>query len=293
MFNDIDFDVAAKKIMDQVTMIRDPELVITIERWMTRLTSDERGPNELNYLKLLQYMMVKRRIGPPFVRQPPAQGPLMPLSKYLNPLPYNGTRDQVESRSWQKIIKYSKAAQTRDFVEEEEEEEEESDSESDDGELNEYPSYISEDDYAMVAATPVATTSSPTVTNIGEIAGAAFDARNVGEDDGGGVDERDGHLAGGGECGEHRATGAAAACGSNKNSVIKLCNPCLDRIGRHLRKQPEPLDAAYADLLGDCSLPAFTEAKAKAISPELLRTLTNMNDNTSLQDLFPGVCAYV
>lgn len=84
MSNDIDFDEAAADINEQVVVVRDPHVVATIEKWLTKLTAENRGINELHYLKLLQYMMVNKRIGRPFVRAPP-EGPLLPLSSYLNP----------------------------------------------------------------------------------------------------------------------------------------------------------------------------------------------------------------
>lgn len=105
--------------------------------------------------------------------------------------------------------------------------------------------------------------------------------------------KRDGHLAGGGggECSSCWGTksggsGRKSTAGA-KNPFAKLCNPCLDGLGRHVRKpQPGPLGEAYRDLLGDCALPVFTDSERKSVSPELLRILESVNDATTLQDFY-------
>jgi len=114
MINEQDFDVAASDICDRVVMIPDPRLVVTIEKWLSKLTSSEnRGANELNYLKLLQYMVANKRIGRPFVREPPL-GPLLPLSRYINPPPCSRLLVRRKSRAetgW-RTVTCTRAAQT-------------------------------------------------------------------------------------------------------------------------------------------------------------------------------------
>lgn len=97
MFNEADFDEAAADIGERVTVVRDPEVVATVEKWLIKLTAEDRGVNELHYLKLLQYMLADKRIGRPFVRAPP-DGPLLPISKYLNPGGLNWNRGSSSRR---------------------------------------------------------------------------------------------------------------------------------------------------------------------------------------------------
>lgn len=280
MSNDFQFDMAAKDIMDQVVVIRDPQLVITIERWMTKLTTEDRGPNELNYMKLLQYMMINRKIGSPFVREPPA-GKLMPLSRYLNPSLCNSPRVRSARNSW-RSTKYSRSSQTSEFADEELESE---------GEYDDIPPNNSDEHSFAVASSSDTNTEE---TNVRSGNAVAADVKNESENNGDGgsnsVDKRDGHLAGGGECCESRNR---AKVGDrtvknclNANPYSKLCNICLDGLGQHLRKQPEPMDVDYRDLLGDCAIPTLTEVESKTVSPELLRVLKNVNDTTTLQDFY-------
>lgn len=286
MSDDIEFDEAAKDIIDHTTMICDPQLVINIDRWMSKLMSDDRGPNELNYIKLLQYMMINRRIGLPFVRPPP-RGRLLPLSKYLNPPMCKGTRSQ-EVGSWRTTTKHSKAAQTSDYVEEEAIESEDFGGEDELNEKHPNSPLNDDDDYEL------ADDDAPLATDENNYAQAETAVAKTGED-AGGADNRDGHLAGGGErkTSHRKATGASKLCSLNKNPFVKLCNPCLDGLGLHLRKKPEPMDADYKELLGDCAVPTLTEAEAKTVSPELCRVLNNVNDATTLQEFYFQVCVYV
>lgn len=114
MYNDIDFYEAAADIAEQVVTISDPQLAITVEKWLTKLTSANSGSNELNYLKLLRIMVTNRRICRPFLNAPPG-GPLMSLSRYINPSPYDDRGTAAgKSRmagSW-RMISCSRAAQT-------------------------------------------------------------------------------------------------------------------------------------------------------------------------------------
>lgn len=110
--------------------------------------------------------------------------------------------------------------------------------------------------------------------------------------------KRNGHLVagggGGGECpscwGANKGPGngrKSGTTGVKPNPFAKLCNPCLDGLGRHLRKaEPRPLDEVYRELLGDCALPVFTENERKSVGPELLRALESVNDATTLQDFY-------
>lgn len=105
--------------------------------------------------------------------------------------------------------------------------------------------------------------------------------------------KRDGHLAGGGggECSSCWGTKSGGSerksTTSAKNPFAKLCNPCLDDLGRHVRKpQLGPLSEAYHELLRDCALPVFTDSERKSANPELLRILESVNDATTLQDFY-------
>ncbi|XP_060863393.1 uncharacterized protein LOC132939963 [Metopolophium dirhodum] len=263
MYNDMDFDVAANDISEQVVVIRDPELAMTIEKWVLKLTAENRGANELKYLQLLQYMMARGRINGPFVRDPPP-GPLVPLSRYVNPPPCSGHgRDSGGVECWQ-TSNCSRAAQTRC---------EDMDGDYEDEDFEEQVDNDANNDETTVNGDVVGDLHS----NGGELQSPRLE--DIGQDDGVQA-KRDGHLAGGGG-GECR--GAA----SKKNPFTKLCDPCLDNFGRHLlKKQPGPLDAAYRDLLGDCALPVLTEAEQKTVCPELLQILENVDDTTTLQDFY-------
>lgn len=97
--------------------------MLTVDKWVTKLTADGRGSNELNYLKLLQYMMADRRIGRPFRRQPPA-GCLLPLSTFMSlrsdgpatsdqPLLRARTVEVGTSGCWQ-TVSHDRTSQTND-----------------------------------------------------------------------------------------------------------------------------------------------------------------------------------
>ncbi|XP_050519848.1 uncharacterized protein LOC126893564 [Daktulosphaira vitifoliae] len=112
MSNDLDFSITVNEITEKAAAIRDPQLVVIIEKWVAKLVSDPRGLNELNHLKLLKHMISNNRIGPPFIRMPPV-GKLLPLSRYVNrlcsrPLPWTRFSDTGD---W-KITSYSRAVQT-------------------------------------------------------------------------------------------------------------------------------------------------------------------------------------
>lgn len=83
MYDDDDFELATSDITEHATALRDLELIITIEKWVTKLTSKERGYTELCYLRMLRRMVIHRQVCWPFVNLPP-MGPLQPLSQFLN-----------------------------------------------------------------------------------------------------------------------------------------------------------------------------------------------------------------
>jgi len=280
----MDFDVAANDISEQVVVIRDPELAMTIEKWVLKLTAENRGANELKYLQLLQYMMARGRINGPFVRDPPP-GPLVPLSRYVNPPPCSDRgRGSGGVECWQ-TSNCSRAAQTRceemDVDYEDEEFGEQTDNEANNNEMMENSDGICDDpdvDGDLHHSNDRELQAPPLQE---EIAGANEEVQ----------EKRDGHLAGGGggECSRGGEKGA-----SKKNPFAKLCDPCLDNFGRHLlKKQPGPMDAAYRDLLGDCALPVLSDAEKKTVCPELVQILENVNDSTTLQDFYFQVGGYI
>jgi hypothetical protein len=131
LYNDDDFDLAVSDIMEHVTALNDPELMITIDEWVTKLTSKERGYIEICYLRMLRRMVVHRQICWPFVDLPP-MGPLLPLSPFLNT---PGSMCNEMTRSDRCLIKNlqretcTRASQTVDEYEENEKEyEDENDS---------------------------------------------------------------------------------------------------------------------------------------------------------------------
>ncbi|XP_026820736.1 uncharacterized protein LOC113559273 [Rhopalosiphum maidis] len=268
MYNDMDFDVAVNDISNQMVVIHDPELALTIEKWVLKLTAENRGANELKYLQLLQYMMAQGRINGPFVKDPPP-GPLVSLSRYVNPCSGHG-RYSGGPECWQ-TSNCSRGAQTR--------------YEEDDGDY-EYEDIENQmnNDETTVDHDAVGDSQD----NDGEL--QVPRSEDVSLNDGGVQAKRDGHLAGGGG-GECRSGGEKSA--PKKNPFAKLCNPCLDNFGQHLlKKRPGPMDAAYRDLLGDCVLPVFTEAEQKTVGPELLRVLEDVDDSTTLQEFYFQVSLY-
>lgn len=275
MSNDTDFEEAAADISERVMVVRDAQLVVTIEKWLNKLTADDRGTNELHYLKLLQYMVANKRIGKPFVRPPPT-GPLVPLSRYLNPPPY-GARD-CSAESWRTSYS-SRSVQT---VTDDE----------DDNNGGEYEDETADGNGHQTAADSDTAVLSATAADGHNARDPAAEAA---------VTKRDGHLAGGGSdsggrdeclsCWKSKCGGGGVkpkkADAGPKNSFPKPCDPCLDDLGRHVRKaQPGPLDADYQKLLGDCKVPVLTEKERKSVSPEMIRVLESVNDATTLQDFY-------
>lgn len=275
MSNDNDFEAAAADISERVCSVRDPQLVVTVEKWLTKLTAEDRGTNELYYLKLLQYMMANKLVGRPFVTAPPA-GPLLPLSRYLNPPPLSRCRNRAGSvNSWRTSYS-SRSAQTTDAEDDGDYDEESVDADERDG----GGGGGRDDANATDSATNALSTD------------VAFAADGTGTSDPAATvavpESRDGHLAGGGECSSPRlGPGGKRATAGPKNPFAKLCNPCLDGFGRHLRKAPPaPLKEVYREVLGDCALPVLTESERKSVSPELLRVLESVDGDTALQDFY-------
>lgn len=281
MYNDSDFDDVATEITEHAMAIGDPQMATTIEEWLTKLTSGDRGLDELNYLRLLQHMMAQRRVTRPFV-SPPPEGPLSPLARYLKP-PEGQPHDQCEDRS--------KNGGTDSVVD-----------------ADGYRGNEEDDDYDVLSYGSTDTFRETTVTGTSvTTADRAGDDTDKDDEDRGGTaggqdDEaaaaaaavgsqpwtkRDGHLAAAGETYEN---------GGNRDAkrFDLLCDPCVDGTGPRGREilSGRPLDAAYKSLLGDCALPVFTEADKKNVGSELLRVLQNVNNDTTLQDFYyqVGVC---
>lgn len=298
----MEFEEAACRISDRMCVISDPQLVVTVEKWLTKLTSENRGPNELNYLKLLQYMVENKWLSRPFLRPPPT-GPLLPLSRYINPLPCSGRtghrRQGAVTDNW-KTSKSTRATQALLM-----------DSEPSNGERSDSDN----DSYDFGYADAIVDGSMTTATSTYDDDANADDGDNLNADDDNNVNtkdgedviaadgnienvdnvvndtahtERDGHLAGGAggkECGSWGLKG-----GDGGAKAVKLCDVCLDGMGRHLRKPtPAPLDGAYEELLGDCVIPVLTETERQSVNPELLKVLENVSDATTLQDYYAQV----
>ncbi|XP_050443998.1 uncharacterized protein LOC126847657 [Adelges cooleyi] len=231
MSNDLDFDVMVSEISERVATIREPQVVVTIEKWVNKLVAEPRGPNELNYLKLLNRMMNNKRVGPPFLRPPPA-GPLFPLSRYINPRPCDG-----RPPTGQTALNWYSSSQNRSVQ------------------------------TAVADRTP-----SPTPSAVPSLSST------------------DGHLpAGGCPCGIKTKPGGGKSRARSDNDV---CNPCLDKVLRTADQVCAGLPDEYNDLLGDCTLPTFTEEEQRTVGPELLRVLKIIDDTTTLQDFYFQVSQY-
>lgn len=137
VFDDDDYELVINDITVHVKTWNDPELVITIEEWMTKLTSEDRGYNEICYLKMLRRMLVHRRVCWPFV-DPPSAGPLLPLLQFMNSPGESCNDMDVSQKCYIKSLRRTtctRASQTVDEYEkdEAEDEEEEKDEELIDG----------------------------------------------------------------------------------------------------------------------------------------------------------------
>lgn len=256
MADDIDFDMAASDIMEQLSAISDVQLVLTVEQWLLKLIADNRGPNELNYLRLLQIMVNNRRIGPPFVRAPP-QGHLLPLNRYINPQQCDQTPPRVrpvrcdyniDDGPW-RVTLATRYVQTAEFEEQYYEDESERLQQDTDPENN-------GDDRTVTSRQ-----TTPT------------DDKTKGSES-----ERDGHLAGGG--GEHQYNVQA-------NPLVDLCDSCLDKMGRHLKK---PITGP---MRRDCAYPVLSEYELRSVDPELLYVMQYIKDFTKLNGFYFQVCTYL
>lgn len=307
MIDDIDFDMIASDIIEQTTVISDLQLLLTIEQWVSKLTTGHRGPNEFNYLRMLQLMIENRRIGPPFVRTPP-QGHLLPLSRYLSrnstlrcsripPLARPNRCGGIVDNRWQLTVA-SRAVQTVDDVEEYYGDEDvglyENVDDTDTENNNEDDGDDSDVNSGKAVEANVKTEGTDVITKIAVDKTKSLEGSGVVD---GAVTEqikREGHLAGG-ECkayseggckdGEHQSN-------VQTNRLAKLCDLCLDNMGQHLKKPiPGPIGHDYMELLGeDCAYPVLSESERKSVGPELLHVLQNVNESTSIQDFYSQVC---
>lgn len=296
MSNDLDFDEAASDISEQVIVIRDPQKVVTIEKWLSKLTSETRGPNELNYLKLLQHMMANNRIERPFNSPPPA-GPLLPLSRYINPVPCRGRLSGKDAKLYEKwrTSNSARAAQVVEddldalYYEDDEDEEEPADTAGN-----------VDDENGGRVATEIAQTDEKDAN--AQTAGTVASSRDIvktSDADATRAVNSDGHLSGGGECAaccsSAKGQTAAAKKKSKRDKFDEVCDPCLDGLmGRRCRKNEKSsgFGGDYKDLLGDCALPKLTEAERKTVGPELLRVLESVNESTTLQDFYFQVIVF-
>lgn len=298
MYSDMEFEVTTNSISEKALVVRDPQLVMTIEKWMTRLNSEDRGPNELNYLKLLQRMVENKQMGPPFNKAPPV-GPLYPLSKYLNPPPLsccNYSSNQCASATnecWR--ANNCGGGSSMPTTTTETEDDDCGTTQTDDSCRSDLKSNTT--DY-----------SNAKYDEMKEFGGCG-ETRHMTKL--GSLDsksewiKRNGHLqaGGGGECSAcwGGKDGGASSGGASKERIItknsyttspSFCNPCLDGYLKKARPGPEPIDQAYAELLGDCALPYITDTEQKTVGNELVNVLENVNDSTSLQDFYFQVGIY-
>lgn len=297
-----DFEAAANDISERVVVIRDQQLVLRIGKWLTRLTAGEnRDQNDFEYLKLLQYMVVNRRIGPPFHQNPPA-GPLLPLSRYLlySQQPACDGPPPVWCRNREKccrIINKSGGGSTESG----------SAYEGADGENDTAVCNVTKNDddtngrqtsdieNGALCGTVLSANEENKVHGRNEEKSNSKCSAKDYEDASLPKRKRDElHLAGGGggECGPCSA--GARRAPQTKPVSGKVCDPCLDSMGRHLKKpRPKPIDVAYRDLLGDCAFPVLTEIEQKSTNPGLLLVLNAVSDQTTLQDFYFQVRAYL
>lgn len=292
MADDIDFDMAASDIMEQTAAINDVQLVLNIEKWVSKLITGHRGPNEFNYLRLLQLMVNNRMIGQPFIRVPP-QGYLLPLSRYINAKPcdnmptrFRPDRCNVDDR-WQMTVA-NRTVQTEFYEEkkaDEEREGEELQQKDGDGADNVNNNNVGVDTETADVKAEVPDVKPEDAEN-GDAARGEETKQIV----------RDGHLASGG--GEYKGCfGGVHKSGGHQSNVqarrlFEVCDPCLDHMGQHLKKPiPRPMGHDYRGLLGDdCACPVFSESERNTVDPELLRVLQNVNESTTLQDFYFQVC---
>jgi len=296
MSNDQDFSTAASDIYDRIIMISDVQLVMTIKKWLSKLmSSEDRSANELNYLKLLQYMVANKRIGPPFVREPPS-GPLFPLGKYINPPPLSRvlmqTRDRSKAETSWRTSNCSKPAQPVGQQYDDSDtvnclDGENVETHSHDGNLSGV-SKANKDGVLLLT-----NTDANVVTGVSSNENAYHSnplreqETNSNTNRQTGEIKRNGYLAGG-ECYLAANRGGERNPAKNFDQLITFCNPCLDDLGRFKKRTLHFVsnDAAYKNLLGDCVYPVLTETEQKSVCPELLQILRNVNDNTTLQDFY-------
>lgn len=333
MYNDIDFYEAAADIAEQVVTISDPQLAITVEKWLTKLTSANSGSNELNYLKLLRIMVTNRRICRPFLNAPPG-GPLMSLSRYINPSPCDDRCTATgKSRivgSW-RTISCSRAAQTDnagvgeyadgevenaggwiDDDTDNKDTKDNRDTKDDDkkdttnGEKNhsdvdrEKPkkNHTAQGNDVTVADGPRASSNSENSDRKRKKENAKQNDVVKAEDPA--KADKGLHLAAGG--GEESDPCWALDDGLSDdddgdeiNVLKRACNPCVDCLGQHLKKyRPKSTDEANGDLLeDDCAVPALTQVELMSVDPELARVLKDVNNTTTLQEFYYQVCAII
>jgi hypothetical protein len=300
-----DFDEVVTEISEHAIAMDDSQMAITIDKWLTKLTADDRGPNELNYLRLLQHMMVQRRVSQPFVKLPP-EGPLLPLTRYLNQPERSHFSCDDDCRSKNDTDDVAVVAENGDEVDGADDGDEngaddgdENGTDDDDDDDDKVWSYDSAD--TCTRREDVVTDASAIVVDREGVDTDKYEDRGgtSGDDNdkaaaSGAIDsawtKRDGHLAAAGEHREYAKSG-------NRDAVRyeKMCDPCVDGTGPrgHEMLHGKPLSAAYKSLLGDCALPVFTETEKKKVGPELLQVLENVDDDTTLQDFYyqVSVCA--
>lgn len=262
MYNDIEFYEAATDIAEQVVTISDPQLAITVEKWLTKLTSANSGSNELNYLKLLRIMVTNRRICRPFLIKPPG-GPLMSLSRYINPSPCSDRcRNVGKSRivgGW-RLISCSRAAQTEVTIDAGEEKNSNGEDEKTDGKVEKTDGADERDIDKENNTAQSKSDKNKKNKNIKQNSIVkAEDSMHT---------EKTLHLAAGGgkeyvPCWALNERWSEDKEGGERNVLKRVFHPCVHFLGYHFKKyHSKSIDEAYWNLLeDDFAVPAIMEGK--------------------------------
>lgn len=275
--DETEFDAIARDVDERLTEVGDPRVASIVAKWVAKLTADGRGPGELDYLRLLRYMMANRRIGRPFRRHPPA-GRLPALNEYLRPRAgasaarCDRRTAGVGCRGGPRTDddRYGGGGRGRHDRYDDDDDDKWSERGRDDG--------TADGDRGT------------TTTTTDDVESYATDYGDD-DDDAASNPERDGHLTGGGGRGNACWDAASVSPGKPTSAAatknVVLFDPCLDGWALHMKKRrPGPVDPAYADLLGGCALPEFTGAERAAVGPELLRVIQGVHDETTLQEFY-------
>lgn len=324
MYNDIDFHKAVSAIAEQVVMISDPQLAITVEKWLTKLTSTKSGANELHYLKLLRIMVDNRQICRPFLDAPPG-GPLISLSRYINPslgddrctavgkirVPRmdetddtgveentEGEGENVNSNDAENSDKKNKNGRNKKKLKSEKKY---TNSENINNRNIDKETYRNNDNIVWGNNDVLVAADGPRVNNNNEKSYETPKKGNTKKNDVVGAAgpvrmEKQLYLAAGGgeESDSYWALDEEQSedADDERNILKRFCNPCVDCLGRHLKKyRHKSTDEAYWDFLEeDCAIPALTDVELMSVDPELVRVLKDVDYTTTLQEFCYQVC---